>query len=299
MLKNLLFTTLLATGSLSAFADTIPVTTLLQSSDFILRKPILIDSVNVKKESFSDKMFLNGDLPVGNISFEPIDAASDGFFTVNKPGSDYQVSYYRFYILSDRYANATLQIKTPGLMTLYVDGAKKSDKTTQQDSLCAASVLTSDITFEPGQKEITLKYLVSSQSTANPQFQINVIPAAKDSAAVIEAGLSGVHPLTIEDLMTGSRTSRPTISSDGKFALVQETLVLKDGKRINSKRVVRTADGSPIMDVSDKSDIKWMPTSATLSYTTTGLYGRELRVIDPVSRNENTLASNLPAGSFT
>ena len=64
MLKNLLFTTLLATGSLSAFADTIPVTTLLQSSDFILRKPILIDSVNVKKESFSDKMFLNGDLPV-------------------------------------------------------------------------------------------------------------------------------------------------------------------------------------------------------------------------------------------
>lgn len=273
------------------------VRNVLQSASYAIRKPIMVDSVNIKNEKFTDNTLLNSALLPMNPVLEPIGSDNDGFFRVATPASPYAFSLYRFYVRSDRYAKATLEVKTPGRVQLLVNGQKGGEKTTVQDSLSLAEKATASLTLEPGQQEITIKYLAEKDAKCAPQFQISLIPAAADSAAQITTTLDPAHPLTIEDLMTGTRTAGPSISADGKFAILNFTTVLKDGKRIYEKKVVNLQNGATVLE-GERQDLGWMPSGHRLYYTFNGMKGRELRSLDPVTMEEQVLAVNLPKGYF-
>ncbi|MEG1617485.1 MAG: prolyl oligopeptidase family serine peptidase [Bacteroidales bacterium] len=297
-MKQLYLSLLLSFCASAGMAEDIKVREMLRSQEMTIRKPILIDSVNVKKETFSNQFLLNSAVTAANGEFQVVEADTAGYFAVNGSKEAITFSLYRFYLRSDRYANVTLDVKTPGMVQIFADGKKIGDKTTTQDSLSSAGSATARVVLEPGQKEITIKYLSLPDSKENPVFCATVKPAKADSLAQIETTLDAQHPLTIENLMTGTRISRPSVSANGTYAILNFSTVLPDGKRVNEKKVVNLQNGRNIFDCNDKADLGWLPKRNLLYYTSMGMKGRELRTLDPASGQEELLATNLPKGYF-
>lgn len=281
----------------TAQAGTLQVKQLSRSELIQLRKPIMIDSVNVKKDSFTDKSLLNTPVNTGKLVWSPAEAGSEMLFTPATADNGYGFSLYRFFVRTDRYTKATVEVKSPGMFQILVNGEKMAEKTSVQDSLPKAEKATTSLTLEPGQKEVVIKCLSIAGEKSVPAFSVSVIPG--DSAAVVSTTLSQRHPLTIEDQMTGGRISYTSVSPNGDYAIISGYTVLKDGKRESNKKVVRLKDQQTIASWSEISDLGWLPASNLLYYTQTGMNGRTLFTLDPVNMQTREVASQLPAGSFS
>ena len=269
----------------------------ISKSDLIpVRKPILIDSVNVKKESFTEKSLLNTPVNPEHLSWTTAEANPENYFTPAKIESGYGFSLYRFYLRTDRYTKATVEVQTPGMVQVFVNNEKVADKSSVQDSLTKAEKAAAILTLEPGQKEVIIKYLASASNKAEGALKVSVIPT--DSAALLQTRLSSRHPLSIEDQMTGGRTGENQISPNGDYALLNSYTVLKDGKRTSSKKLVRLKDQSVVANWNSREILGWMPKSNLLYYTYAGMNGRTLATLNPTTMEENVITEQLPTGRF-
>ncbi|MEG1903270.1 MAG: prolyl oligopeptidase family serine peptidase [Bacteroidales bacterium] len=282
---------------LSTQAGTLQVKQMNRSELIPLRKPIMIDSVNVKNEPFTDKSLLNMPVNTANMNWNLAEAGNDLYFTPVKAETGYGFSLYRFYIRTDRYTKASVEVKSPGMLQLFVNGEKVGEKSSLQDSISKAEKAIAQLTLEPGQKEVVIKYLSAASDKCAPAIGVSVIPT--DTLAEVETLLSSRHPLTIEDQMTGGRTGQNMISPNGDYAILTGYTVLKDGKRESYKKVVRLKENRTIANWKEIADLGWMPTTNKLYYTQTGMDGRTLLTLDPATMAERVVATQLPAGSFS
>lgn len=282
----------------TAQAGTLQVKQLSAASELIkLRKPIMIDSINVKKESFTDKSLLNIPVNTAKLLWNTAEASSEQLFTPATAEDGYGFSLYRFFVRTDRYTKATIEVKSPGMLQILVNGAKVGEKTSVQDSLPKAEKATAALTLEPGQKEVVIKCLSIAGEKATPAFSVSVIPS--DTAAMISTTLSPKHPLTIEDQMTGGRLSKASISPNGDYAIVSGYTTLKDGKHTFNTKVVRLKDQHTVASWQSIADLGWMPNSNLLYYTETTINGRTLMTLDPATMQTREIANQLPGGSFS
>jgi dipeptidyl aminopeptidase/acylaminoacyl peptidase len=279
----------------TAASDTLRVAELDRSAFIQLRKPFKVDSINVKKQSFTEKDLLASAVNSSTLTWTPVSADADHRFASTATGDGFTL--YRFFLRSDRYTKATIEAVSPAMLQIIVDQETKGDKTSVQDSLPQAGKATASVTFERGQKEVVIKVMSQADAKCEPTLALNVIAA--DTAAVMTATLSPKHPITIEDLMTGWRLITTDTSPNGEYAIVSASAASQSGKRSAEKKVIRLKTQQTIARWAEIDNLGWLPKSNLLYYTTNGVDGRTLYTLDPATMQQTKVADRMPEGYFS
>lgn len=289
-----------------------------------VHRPFFTDTINVKGEKHNvEKMLLESLVPLKleNEKTVGLTADSTGWFfidgnifdQVNRPikkgktadrAKTEQSGCDLLYVLhtklrADRFVKTRLKIKTPNRMQLYVDGQKKSEKLTHQDSIQSAGECRTELRMEPGVVyEIAVKMLVEKNDTCTPALQAEWTYVSDSTASVACApDLKGRYLLP--NTVFGNRVSRVSISPDGKYLLTQYT-DWYDLKRSNTYTVLsEVKSGKELATYTQGAKkLEWMPRSSKLYYTATSDHGVKIIIVDPKTGRETEVADEVPEGGF-
>lgn len=245
-----------------------------------VKKPILADSLDVNSKKFTEKDLLKTTVPFDNVreSAQTLDAG-----TAAGQAGTYSVSLVSFYLNSDRYTDGTLLISGPETYEVYLDNAKQTPANGEIK-----------LTLEPRRYEVVIKYLAIPGKT-------NDAPKATfktDSKAVVIATTSPEKRYTLNDVFDGTRLRSVSLSPNGKYLLTAYQTTYTGGETESFQQVTDRATGQVLME-SGSNHYSWMPRSNRLYYTRKGMQGKELVTVDPTTKAETVLASNLPDGWFS
>ena len=280
--KNILILSALC-SCCSLWADEVVVRHYNYAGPYEVKKPFLADSLDVNSKRFSDKELLNTTVPFCNLSQsgQTLDAASSGELTLPTSASSYALHLVSFYLNSDRYTKGTLRINGPEISEVYVDG--QLTKLTQGEA---------SLTLEPRRYEIVIKYLSESHKENALKASFN-----PEKDAVVTATVNPEKRYTLSDVFDGKRIQSASLSPNGKFIIVSYQETYPGGKQSSFTQILDKATGSVLVE--NGQSLRWMPKSNLAYYTRKGMKGTELVTLDPTSKKENILSSQLPEGSFS
>ena len=281
--KNILILSALC-SCCSLWADEVVVRHYNYAGPYEVKKPFLADSLDVNSKRFSDKELLNTTVPFCNLSQsgQTLDAASSGGeLTLPTSASSYALHLVSFYLNSDRYTKGTLRINGPEISEVYVDG--QLTKLTQGEA---------SLTLEPQRYEIVIKYLSESHKENALKASFN-----PEKDAVVTATVNPEKRYTLSDVFDGKRIQSASLSPNGKLIIVSYQETYPGGKQSSFTQILDKATGSVLVE--NGQCLRWMPKSNLAYYTRKGMKGTELVTLDPTSKKENILASQLPEGSFS
>ena len=280
--KNILILSALC-SCCSLWADEVVVRHYNYAGPYEVKKPFLADSLDVNSKRFSDKELLNTTVPFCNLSQsgQTLDAASSGELTLPTSASSYALHLVSFYLNSDRYTKGTLRINGPEISEVYVDG--------QLTTLTQAEA---SLTLEPRRYEIVIKYLSESHKENALKASFN-----PEKDAVVTATVNPEKRYTLSDVFDGKRIQSASLSPNGKLIIVSYQETYPGGKQSSFTQILDKATGSVLVE--NGQCLRWMPKSNLAYYTRKGMKGTELVTLDPTSKKENILASQLPEGSFS
>lgn len=299
MKKILLTASVLISSTLFA-QQNILLRELLSTKPVTLHTPVICDSINVKGEKYDTKSLLKTTFePSTNTPFSTINTDSTAYFRFPKPSSGSQLQLFKFYLTAQRYGVVKLEVKSSTPFELYVDGDKLTDKSNYEDSTTNISPVTQSIKTEPRTFEVVIKTIASSAQKCESVLRINAKSTKAEDISPISVSTSAQRNLDIPDMWVGKRPRTVTISPNGKWGAIRYSNMLTDGSVTYSSEIVEIATGKVILrDDSNSKNWGWMPKSNKLYYAATGIYGRELRTIDPATGIEQTLTTSLPDGNF-
>lgn len=299
MKKKYLFLTclLLAVSSLVA-QDTIRIKKLNGTEPISLQMPIMLDSTNLKGEKFNLKELLatNIKLPTHKEFTNMVDSFEDEI-TLPTASSENQIQFLSFELTSDRYSKNTIQITTPNMIELYIDGVKEGTKPTSEKEMKGAKKLVKEVATMPYQsKQIIIKYLSQSKNKEDNKIKIEVYPSKEFKEAKLSINYSGKRHTKVQDGLEGVRVTSTRTSANGQFILISYRSVEKDGKVTTFTKLLNTKTNT----TSELGTIaaQWMPTSNKYYYTRK--FGNKLQLVtvDPATMSESILATDIPEGSF-
>ena len=254
---------------------------------FELNTPIVIDSMNVNGKKFDVKNLLKSSYNYKQMlrqsTILEADTAHAAHFSA--PTDKHALHLLSFYLNSDRYTTAKLEVTGPEDLEVMVDG-----KTVGSSS---------DLKMEPRRYEVVVKYL----SAGNDTVKSNVKALVKaDEKAEVTATLNPEKHYSLQLMMEGVTAGGGSLSPNGKYVLINITDRMDNGTKSDRRtRLVETATGKVVLEANGwLNEARWLPTSNKLYYMRTGSGdGRELVTVDPQTLQESVLATNLPDGSFS
>lgn len=279
MKRNILILSALC-ACCSLFAEEVTVKQFRYAGPYEVKKPFLADSLDVNSKKFTEKELLKTTVPFDNVreSAQTLDAG-----TAAGQAGAYSVSLVSFYLNSDRYTDGTLLISGPETYEVYLDNAKQTPANGEIK-----------LTLEPRRYEVIIKYLAIPGKT-------NDAPKATfktDSKAIVTATTSPEKRYTLNDVFDGTRLRSVSLSPNGKYLLTAYQTTFTGGETESFQQVTDRATGQVLME-SSSNHYSWMPRSNRLYYTRKGMQGKELVTVDPTTKAETVLASNLPDGWFS
>ena len=145
----------------------------------VLNKPILLDSVNLKNEKFSDKQLLSSSLsiPKHDRFASTLTADTTGFFHIDKTNSDYSLHLLSFYLAGDNYGKAKLTVTSPNILEVYINDEKKATKSNATDSISNAGSAEATLNGTLNNARVVVKVLASNiESFDGAAVKIEVQP---------------------------------------------------------------------------------------------------------------------------
>jgi len=261
--------------------------------------PYMVDSVNLKGSSFSDKELLKMNLtvPEQNRFVRPLKSNQEGYFFVDKPETGSAFQLVSLYVNSDRYAKGKIKVTSPNLFEIYVDGKLTASKTTKEDNMRAEK--DASATFGPSyplENRIVIKLLISAEDKVTPAFKITLEnDDVKDSKTVFTVKNTGQRNVNFTDMLLGKRVTKVSLSPNGLYALLsfRETFGEKS-TTTTTLYEVKTGRSVLIDTNGSKRRLAWMPVSEKLFYTNKTEEGTHLVTIDPATLEEKILAEDIP-----
>ncbi len=280
---------LIMSASVASGADTLHIANLSFSQQIALQSPILLDSVNFDNKAYTQSLLLSQtSLNTADQQWSTRQAGADNVFKLQLPTSDYAIGLARLQAETTNYAKGKLVIKCKSLFEVYQGEKSIGKRTTPTDS-----PLSLDITFEPGQSDLYIKYI--NDTTSGQDLEVAFVGDASQVNFSPTAG----KLLTIEGLMTGTRIGGVSSSASGKYILASTTLTNMTGKRSSQIQLIELKTGSVLHRFSADQAPRWMPQTDAVYFKEEGLDGSTLVKIDAVTLEKNALATRLPKGGFT
>ena len=294
---------LLFLSQFSVFAqESSTVQTSMVSGPFVLQNPVISDSVNIFGNTYNVKQMLNTNIsPVAfrhNVREMNVDPAT-GFFTVHNPPTDHASFYFfNFTVTASSFAKAKLKITSPQPVEIYINDAKVTEKITVQSNLDRALTAEWSLTMEPRSYFITVKSLHQSNDSVQPSVKMVLEAANPETLAKLQIEASrDKRPFTINDVLEGERPASVSVSADGRFAMLRTTVILPRGDRTTNIKIFNLANDRIVFSSAD-NNWQWTPNGSRAFYTTQGLQGRQLRIVDVATMQETIVAQSIPEGAF-
>lgn len=282
MRKNMLLLAAIC-SCYNLFAEEVIVKQFRYAGPYEVKKPFLQDSLDVNSKKFTEKELLKTAIPFSNVrqSAQFLETDTNGESMLPGTSQACHIGLASFYLNSNRYVKGSLQIKGPETYEVYIN----NEKQTPADGKIA-------LTLEPHRYEVVIKYLSEKDKTGSLKVTFET-----EAEAVVTATTDPEKRYTISDVFDGTRMRSVSLSPDGKYLLTAYQTTFPGGKTESFQQVTDRASGQVLIE-SSSNDYSWMPQSNLLYYTRNGLQGKELVSIDPVTKTENVLSSNLPDGWF-
>ena len=298
--KNYLMLALLLTGSsIPLLADN--VTKLHWSEMASLQRPLLTDTVNVKGEKISvEKLMLAYSLSLdekGSIN-KDLSADTTGYFKFGEQGKGYRMYVLTTRLRSDRFTHVRLKISSPQRIQVLVNGEKKGEKTTVEDSLSKSKDVSVNLRLEPEVLyKIAFKVLSAPEDKLTPALKIECLPDEKVKATVACDPMLKTRAL-VPALSCNNAVSNVLVSPNGKYVLTFVNENYSEGKS-NSYVTLSDTHTHKVLATYPMRDLRWLPRSSRMWYATKGPKGTCIRVIDPETLSESILSDKVPEGRFT
>ncbi len=270
----------------------------LRSSDLLeIRKPVLLEDKNIKGESYDASQALQTDVIQPTFYELQQDLSSldeEGTFLLKTPTQDYGFQFLGFRVEGFNFAKANLQIKTPALIEIYLNGKKVKDKKSSQDSWEKAESQTLTLNITPANpNEVIIKYLSDASQTAENKIQLTLDTPDSSKIFVNSSDKRLTH---YGDVIFGKRIYGAAISPSGRYVLLNYLSVLANGKNSWSKELLdlQTGKKSSI----DSSRPSWLPqTDAYIHFRQDGDFSQMLQT-DARTGETTILIDKMPKGSY-
>lgn len=267
-----------------------------------VQKPILLDSVNLKNEKFSDKQLLESSLSIPNHDrfANTLTADTAGFFHINKTDSKYSIHLLSFYLAGDNYGKAKLTVTSPNMLEVYINGEKKATKSDATDSISNAGSAEATLNGTLNNARVVVKILAShAQPFDAAAVKIEAKPHEKDSLLNVQMTDTPTRKIDIIDILEGKRLSSTSISPSGRFVSIYLSETLPGGKTNSYIEVFDTQQRRTLInEPTGRKQFNWMPKSDMLTYITETENGNTMFKLDPLTMETTILAENLPEGRF-
>ena len=267
-----------------------------------LQKPILLDSVNLKNEKFSDKDLLSSSLsiPKHDRFTKTLKADTAGFFHIDKTDSEYSLHLLSFYLGGDNYGKAKLTVTSPNILEVYINGEKKATKSNATDSISNAGSAEATLNGTLNNSRVVVKILASTaQAFDAAAVKIEVKPNEDDSLLNVYMTDNPSRRIDIKDILEGKRVSSSSISPSGRYVLMNLSETLPGGKTNSSIEVYDMQQQRTLISEStNRTQLRWMPKSDMLSYVTDTENGRTMFKLNPLTMQTSIVAEDLPKESF-
>lgn len=266
-----------------------------------VQKPVMLDSVNLDKSTFSDEQLLAYPVSFPGQERFTTELAPDtaGFFNLPKPQQGEALQLFSFFVTGDRYGKGKLTVTSPNPLELWVDNVKRATKTQVNDSLHQSGSVDTNLNGPANNMRIVIKMLTSAEYKADPAVKIELKPDEKDSLLTYTFNNIDNRRINIKDILEGKRVNSASISPSGRFVLLslRETLAGGSGRsytEIYDAKQKRTILSEP----GDRTQLRWMPKSDLLYYVADDNDGRTLFTLDPLTAETKIIAEGLPKESF-
>ena len=261
-------------GCLTAAADTIDVSILKYAGPYTVRRPVMMDSLDLSSKKFSAGSLIDTYVDLAKVREGREMAVSQ----LPKQSGDIQLHLAGFNLSNDAYTKADISVKGMKFFQLFVDGKKTDGR---------------NVELLPAVHEVVVKYVTDS-SEQMPIWGMSVSTAKGTQVAVLKADEKRSYQLS--DVLHAWRFNRVSLSPDGDYMIVGYSTTQNDGKAA-TKTLVRNVATGAVVD--QRANIAWMPTSNKYYFVRLLDGKRSLVTVDPVTHEEQTLAENLPEGSLT
>jgi len=246
------------------------VATLSYAGPYEVRKPFMVDDVDVNGEAFDAKSVLASPLS--------LDAAfAEGAQTLTAQGGRFSIPTaknggYAVSLLGIRFSTKSfgaVEVKVEGLddSEIYIDGEKAS-----------SSVL------RPGTHEAVVKCLGGDAAIRLEAEESVGLELGGDAA-------EGGRLYTLRDVMEGIHCTSVGLSRSGKYLIIGYSTTFEGGKTTHSQKLVELSSGK-VLDEGDGNGWQWLHKEDKYYE----ISGGEMVVMDPATGEKEVRASGLPEG---
>jgi len=253
-------------------ADEVEVKTFSYAGPYVVKAPVLVDSVDVYSKEYAPHTLLDY-----NVDLASVETGKE-IMTGAIPGCDTADALHLlgFTITNKSYIESVISVNGLSKYKIYVDGK-------QVNGGCTSLI--------PSVHKVVIKYLSKPENTDTISVKVD---AGDATVASMTSGLK--HPYSLSDVMNDKSSTGVSVSPDGRYIIysISETMT---GGSVNSYTMVKDLQTGAIID--RRSGLRWMPKSNKYYYTkkNDGI-GYTLYVVDPKTMKETVLSRTLPVNSF-
>ncbi|MBS4001148.1 MAG: S9 family peptidase [Desulfobulbaceae bacterium] len=284
---TLLFFLLIA--NLCFASDKVIISQWLSAGPFDLAKPVFYDVPNTQGDVFKESQFL---------TFEQVDIAElfpeesqnfiwsgnkksvwskqfsdeNGYVKLVNDNNDWQISYAAAYVSTDRWLSANLEIKSPQMLSVYVNGVRLGSKNTIEKEEGKIGKFSKKIELERGKHLIIVKTIFrpeDNDSIKEWKFSASIEVTEPFSTGNLSLSLNPENIKNINHIMDGIKISRISLSPDAKYYIANYSRSLPPSDRSESWAEIKTLKDKKLIHSfrnASISEIKWLPKTNRLSY---------------------------------
>ncbi|MBO5080858.1 MAG: S9 family peptidase, partial [Bacteroidaceae bacterium] len=259
-------------ASMLASAENIDVKSFRYAGPYVVQQPYLVDSVDVNSKAFVMKSLLDTPLALEQLQ----QGTSFTGEVLPNTSNGYALHLLGFTLQSKAYTKASLKVEGVKNYQLYVNGKKQNG---------------TELTLEPSTHPVVIKYL--SEAGKDDNIKVSV-ETEKDGIVTLRE--DGMRNYTLGDVLHGTRFSGMSLSPNGKYLMTSYRTTQVGGRSSGYTTIKELATGKVLTRRTER--LQWMPKSNLYYYTRTGVEGRQLVTVDPLSGQESIWVDKLPEGYF-
>ena len=328
MIRPLLPFLVMSLMAFSAFSEKIVVSQFLATSPLPVSKPVFYDVGNVEGKTFSNADLLSFQhfslsdfFPVegdelkwfGNekTTWKKAISDEDGFVFLEKEESDEaSIAYIAAYVKAERWLKAKLDVRSPGMLEVFLNGKSLGKKTTTEDEEGTIGRFSQDITLTKGTHFLLIKAF--NPGNLELDWKVSATLDVKDDFANTDVSLS-LLPTNIKNInhiLDGIKINSTQPSPDGRFYTISYRQSQPPSNNSETWTEVRRFSDNALVHSfrhARLSRFAWHPKANKISYTSTNdnkstlhLHNVETGEIQTLLQDVERLASITwaPCGTF-
>lgn len=199
-------------------------------------------------------------------------------------------------LIGRRFAKGKLIISSTSPARVLVNGSTLIEKNTSDSTAVSADA---PLTLNPEAYQlIQIDILALPDAKSEPEFSLEFIPDAAFENVEFASGPDLKERFSVRTCTNGPRVSKVELSPDGRYAIMKYYEVFDAKTTSRYTKLIESATGKVISEDINNS-AQWMPTGATLYYTSANGYNCNLYTLDVPSMRTTLKASNLPNEDFS